>query len=110
MLTRFFYFCCVLITMVFTSCNSGNDEPLAYGNFESDDVIVSAENAGKILMFQLTEGQILSKGAAIGYTDTIQLYLKKMQVSAAISSIEVNQLQLDAQIQVNRISYRNVKK
>jgi len=66
-----------LITMV--SCNS-NDKADGYGNFEATEITVSAENNGKLNRFELNEGDVLQKGAFIGYIDTIPLSLKRKQL------------------------------
>lgn len=66
-----------LIAMV--SCNS-NEKADGYGNFEATEITVSAENNGKLNRFELNEGDVLQKGAFIGYIDTIPLSLKRKQL------------------------------
>jgi len=66
-----------LIAMV--SCNS-NEKADGYGNFEATEITVSAENNGKLNRFELNEGDVLQKGAPIGYIDTIPLSLKRKQL------------------------------
>ena len=51
----------VVILFILTSCNSGDKEPDAWGNFESNEIIISAENNGKILKMNVHEGDILSE-------------------------------------------------
>ncbi len=55
------------------------DEPDAYGNFETTDVVVSAEAGGRLLQFTPTEGVRLTAGAAVGLVDTTQLVLEHAQ-------------------------------
>lgn len=70
------------------SCNSDNGKADGYGNFEATEITISAENNGKLIQFNLEEGDILQKEQFIGYIDTIQLALKReqLQVSKAVIS------------------------
>ncbi|GGK37150.1 MULTISPECIES: HlyD family secretion protein [Flavobacteriaceae] len=61
------------------SCNT-NEKADGYGNFETTEITVSAENNGKLLQFELVEGALLKKEAFVGYIDTIPLTLKKDQL------------------------------
>jgi HlyD family secretion protein len=61
------------------SCTSNNDEPDAYGSFEATEVTVSSLANGKILMLNLEEGQLLDSNQLVGYVDTTDLHLKKLQ-------------------------------
>lgn len=60
-----------------------NEKADGYGNFESTEITVSAENSGKLMQFNVEEGQILKKGAYIGFIDTIPLSLKRDQLLAS---------------------------
>ena len=68
-----------LISAGLLSCNSNNDKADGYGNFEATEITVSAENNGKLMEFNIREGDILEKDAFLGYIDTISLALKKEQ-------------------------------
>lgn len=79
------------ISIVATSllgCNNSNGKADGYGNFEATEVTVSAENNGKLMQFDIDEGDMLKKDAFIGYVDTIPLDLKRqqLQVSKAVIS------------------------
>ena len=69
-----------LVTVILSSCNSNSDLADGYGNFEAVETTISAESNGKLMKFAIEEGQILKKGALIGYIDTIQLALRKEQL------------------------------
>ena len=62
------------------SCSNTNEKADGYGNFEATEITVSAENNGKLMQFQLNEGDLLIKDAFIGYIDTIPLSLKREQL------------------------------
>jgi len=65
---------------VLTSCKKGNDKADGYGNFEATEITISSENNGKLMRFDVKEGQKLKKDAFLGYIDTIPLQLKKEQL------------------------------
>ncbi len=69
-----------LVTVILSSCNSNSDLADGYGNFEAIETTISAESNGKLMKFAIEEGQVLKKGALIGYIDTIQLALRKEQL------------------------------
>ncbi|APY12336.1 HlyD family secretion protein [Seonamhaeicola sp. S2-3] len=77
-----------LLTITLFSCGNGNDKADGYGNFEATEVTISAENNGKLMQFNINEGDVLKKNQFIGYIDTIPLALKReqLQVSKAIIS------------------------
>ncbi|MEX1383417.1 HlyD family secretion protein [Lutibacter sp.] len=69
----------LIATSSLISCNT-NEKADGYGNFEATEITISAENNGKLLQFDVTEGKILQKGDFVGYIDTIPLTLKKDQL------------------------------
>lgn len=83
------------------SCNSNDNKFDASGTFESDEVIVSAEQNGQLLSFNVQEGDNLSKGQVVGYIDSTNLVLQKQQVLASIHSL--SQKTSDVQPQVNML-------
>lgn len=60
--------------------------------------IVSAEAAGKLLRLEVEEGTRLKAGEEIGLVDTVQLYLKKLQLEASMKSVESQRPDLAKQI------------
>lgn len=71
-----------LFIVLFYGCKSDQDGPDASGVFEATEIIVSAESSGKLLSFDLQEGEILKKDQAKGQIDSTSLYLTKLQVMA----------------------------
>lgn len=76
-----------IIGSTLISCNNKNDIADGYGNFEATKTTISAESNGKLISFTIEEGGFLKKGAVIGYIDTIQLSLKKEQLTVSKSVI-----------------------
>ena len=62
-------------------CHRGG-EPDAYGNFEADEVTVSAQATGQLMSFTPTEGSRLRAGELAGIVDTSQLALERAQLIA----------------------------
>ena len=69
------------------SCTGSGEKADAYGNFETDELTVSAQASGKLLVFNAEEGQDLNADALVAVIDTTQLYLKKEQVKATIDAV-----------------------
>ena len=80
--------------MMLSACGNGTPDYDATGTFEATEVIVSAEAAGKLLRLEVEEGTKLEAGEEIGLVDTVQLYLKKLQLEASMKSILPNRLPL----------------
>ena len=70
------------------SCDNDNGKADGYGNFEATEITISAENNGKLMQFDINEGEKLKKDQRIGFIDTIPLSLKReqLQVSKAVIS------------------------
>ena len=77
----------VLIAITLSACSGSGDNADAYGNFESDELTVSAESSGKLTSFTVREGQQLEAGVLVAVIDTTQLYLRKKQIQASIAAI-----------------------
>ena len=109
MITTLYKFSIVLgLSFLMFSCGSQEQKSDAYGNFESDKVTVSAEANGKILSFNLEDGDVLKKGQVIGLIDTLDLYYKMEQLQAQKSSLQANFQQIDAQVEVQKQQLENI--
>ena len=71
-----------IATLTAAACSSGNNEYDATGTFEAIEVTVSAEQNGKILILNITEGSHVEEGTQVALIDTVQLYLKALQIGA----------------------------
>ena len=72
----------VMMGATFTACTSNDKEYDATGTFEATEVTVSAEQNGRLLSFDINEGDRVSIGQQVALIDTAQLYLKARQVGA----------------------------
>jgi len=91
----------VVATFV-VSCNRNKSKHDASGTFEATEIIVSAEATGKVETFDLREGDLLAEGQQVGYIDSTQLYLKKMQLLAAQKAVVARRPDVAKQIAATR--------
>jgi HlyD family secretion protein len=83
-----FLFVAALIVLTAAACNRNKINTDASGVFESDEVIVSAEQSGKLLSFPLQEGDSLAKNAIVGQIDMSNTIIQKEQVEATIQALK----------------------
>ena len=86
--------------LLLAACNPNKERSDAYGNFEAIETTISAEANGKLLSFNLEEGQTLDAGVAVGLIDTVDIKLKLLQLSAQVRSVGSKTGNLKAQIAV----------
>ena len=84
---KYFKLSVAIIVLAFFSCNKPNGFD-ASGNFESDEVIVSARQNGQILSFAINEGDTLVIGQQVGQIDTTVPKLQMQQAMATIHSLK----------------------
>lgn len=101
------------IAAALAACKDKN-QPDAYGNFETTEVVVSAETSGQLLWFKADEGQHIATGELVGVIDTVQLALQQRQLAAQRSGgtsrvVEVGQ-QLDALRVQQEIAHRTYER
>jgi len=82
------------------SCSENKLESDAFGNFEADETIISAEGQGKLLEFLVDEGYELGENEKIGAIDTTRLYLKKEELLAKRQATEAQIDNITAEISV----------
>lgn len=70
-----------------SSCNRDKKDFDAAGYFEADEVIVSAQQNGELLLYIVNEGQRLEQGALVGQIDVTIPTLQKQQTEATIASL-----------------------
>ncbi len=87
-----------LLLIIFWGCGNRNGTFDASGTFESEEVIVSSEATGKLVMLNVEEGMQLKQNQLVGVVDTLQLYLKKKQLEASIKAILSKQPDIETQL------------
>ncbi|MDC0584549.1 HlyD family efflux transporter periplasmic adaptor subunit [Bacteroidales bacterium] len=107
----------ILILLALVTCNTKENEPDAYGNFEAREIIVSAEAGGKIIWLTAEEGTKITEGVTVGAIDTIALHLKRVQtirqknaIATKLPSVDANIGVLNAQLKTLETEHRRIKK
>ena len=77
----------------------------ATGNFIADEVIVSAQQSGQLISYNVQEGQTLTEGQKVGQINTEVLQLQKQQVEATIATLKNKTLNPDDQAALIRSQY-----
>lgn len=100
------------ISLFAIACGGNDDRADGYGNFEATEITVSAEATGKLVAFDLEEGDRLAAGRVVGYIDTTQLALQKAQVEASRRKITATSSSVLSQINIYQEQERtlNVEK
>jgi len=107
----------LLSFVLFIVACSRNTKPDAYGTFEANEVVVSAETTGQLLTFTPVEGAQLARGAVVAVVDTSQLSLEKQQLVAQrqATGSRVNEVSqqirvLEIQRQIARRNYERTRR
>jgi HlyD family secretion protein len=90
--------CAGAIPLLLIACADKNKDADASGVFEATEIIVSSEAAGQIRQFSLQEGQELDANQMVGIVDTVQLYLRKMQLLANVKAVRSRRPDMGKQI------------
>ena len=71
----------ILAAIVAVSCSNEADYD-AQGTFEATEVVISAEGTGRILNFDIVEGEAIESNSTVGAIDSLQLHLQREQLKA----------------------------
>lgn len=95
---RFWLF--ALVVLSFFACQKSAPRADAYGNFEADERLVSAEVAGKIVELRVEEGQDVQAGQVVGRVDSAQIVLRIEQLQASKRAVAAKSPAIGAQLAV----------
>jgi HlyD family secretion protein len=88
----------ILLTTFAFACSSGNDDFDATGTFEAEEIIVSSEATGKLIMLNVEEGLEIKQNQIVGIVDTIQLHLKRKQLLSTVTAVLSKQPDVNTQL------------
>lgn len=91
-----------LAVLSLAACNKGGMEHDAMGTFEATEVIVSAEQAGRLMYFSIEEGANVDSGQHVALIDTVQLQLQALQLGATKEAYAVSRPDMAKQIAVTK--------
>src|SRR5574344_236367 len=88
---------CMAVSILAVACNRKGTFD-ASGSFEATEITVSSEVAGRLISFDVEEGDSVGLGQQVGVIDTVQLYLQKMQLSKQGASVLSNRPDIAKQV------------
>ncbi len=88
----------MLLPLLLLSCSRGKKDYDATGIFEATEVTVSAEQSGKLMSLDVTEGDSLTVWQQVGLIDTVQLYLNACQLGETKMSYANQRPDIEKQI------------
>ncbi len=88
------------LAVTLVACQHQQSDTDAFGNFEAEERLVSAEGTGKIIELTVEEGQRVQVGQVVGRIDSTQIVLKIAQLEASILAILAKKPAIGAQLAV----------
>ena len=82
------------------SCKTNEKQYDASGTFEAREIIVAAEQTGKILSLDVREGDSVNIGKLLGQIDPLSIELQKEQIDASMSALDARIADVTPQINV----------
>jgi len=97
----------LLLLLSIVSCKEKANNYDASGSFEAKETIIAAEATGKILQLNIEEGQPLDSGQLIGFIDSTQLQLTRLQLVQSKKAILSGRPEANAQVEALRTELSN---
>lgn len=94
---RFSKYISISALLFLASCNK-SEPPMASGTFETTETTVSCEVTGKLLYFDIEEGDFVQKDMTVAKIDSTQLELQKKSLLAQISALKSASPEVSLQI------------
>lgn len=98
-----------LMATLTIACEHAEQQYDATGVFETTEIIVSAKGNGEIKQLMLEEGAEVSPNEMLGHIDTVQLSLKRQQLTANLSATESRKLDANKQLASLRQQITNLQ-
>jgi len=98
----------IVLLLAAAGCNRGESDADAWGTFEADEVIISAETPGRIIRMDVTEGMLVAGGAVIAVTDTTMPVLQRGELDAVTAQAQARLAGIAAQDAVIRQQMDNL--
>ncbi|MBE0677995.1 MAG: HlyD family efflux transporter periplasmic adaptor subunit [Bacteroidales bacterium] len=101
----------LLIPVIFllaAGCGRGASDADAWGTFEADEIIISSETSGRIVLMSVTQGTHVAGGAVIAVTDTTMAVLQRAELDAVTAQAQARLAGIAAQDAVIRQQMDNL--
>ena len=90
-------------------CQNKTEKSDAFGNFETEAMIVSSESAGNILLFNVEKGQKVEPNSISAIIDTVQIKLQLLQIDAKKAAVSSREQTTHSQIEVFNEQKKNLE-
>lgn len=97
------------LSILIFGCQSKIEKSDAFGNFETEAIIVSSESAGKILLFNVEKGQKVEPTTISAITDTVQIKLQLLQIDAKKAAVSAREQSTQSQIEIFKEQKKNLE-
>jgi len=94
--------------MLLASCGNKNNSYDASGTFESTEIIVSSQATGQLMQFNVNEGDTLDANQTVGYVDSTQFHLTKLQLVENQKAILAGRPDVKSQIDATQKQIDNI--
>jgi HlyD family secretion protein len=89
-----------ILLLTLAACKTETPKFDAVGTFEATEIIVSSEATGKILTFNVKEGDTVGIGKIVATIDPLSIELQKEQIAASMTAIGEKSNDATPQVQV----------
>ena len=90
----------LILLLTLAACKTETPKFDAVGTFEATEIIVSSEATGKILTFNVKEGDTVGVGKIVATIDPLSIELQKEQIAASMTAIGEKSNDATPQVQV----------
>ena len=97
------------LSILIFGCQNKIEKSDAFGNFETEAIIVSSESAGKILLFNVEKGQKVEPTTISAITDTVQIKLQLLQIDAKKAAVSSREQSTQSQIEIFKEQKKNLE-
>lgn len=97
---RNYFITASILLFLVAGCKNEDSNIDARGTFEADEVIVSSELPGKIAVFNVQEGAVLSKDSIVGIVDAKNILLQQEQAEASIKALNEKTANVQPQVKL----------
>ena len=99
----------LVLTLFLVSCDRNRGKSDAYGNFETDETVVSSEVAGLLTDFSLKLGDNIKEGKLVAIVDTTYMSLQIKELESQIQSVATKRINVHSQADVIKEQIANTK-
>lgn len=85
------------IAFSLSACHNKQSEVIGSGSFEATEVLVSSEVNGRVLEWNIEEGNTIHQGDQVGLVDTTQLFLQREALLRSGKGVRANQPNISTQ-------------